>query len=243
MAGHPSAKPFDGTPVQRLSIIIPVLNEGARIAGLLASLAPARALGAEVIVVDGGSTDDTVRVAAPLCDCLLSAAPGRGGQLAAGITATTRPFLWLLHADSQVPEAAAGLVVATLARAADTWGRFDIALSGGDARLRVVAALMNLRTRVTGIVTGDHGVFVHRELLEAAGGMPAQPLREDIEVSRRLRACAWPVALRARIVTSSRRWEQHGIGRTVATMWWLRLRYLVGATPADLARAYYGRKR
>ena len=227
--------------MHRLTVVIPVLNEAMRIAALLEALAPARAQGAEVLLVDGGSTDDTARIAAPWCDAVLTGAVGRGAQLAAGVAASHRPFVWLVHADSQLPAGAAQLVVAALARAPHVWGRFDIALTGADPRLRIIAALMNLRTRITGIVTGDHGVFVRRELLDAAGGIPVQPLMEDIELSKRLRGFAWPVALRARIVTSSRRWQERGVWRTVAAMWWLRLRYFVGAAPADLARAYYGK--
>ena len=226
--------------MQRLVVIVPVLNEGARVATLLRSLAAARAQGAQLIVVDGGSTDGTVRVAQPWCDRVIHGERGRGAQLAAGISASQRPFIWLLHADSALPNDAAAAVVATLARGTAIWGRFDIALSGNDARLRVIASLMNLRTRLTGIVTGDHGVFLRRELLLVVGGMPAYPLMEDIELAKRLRRVAWPIALSATITTSSRRWLQQGICRTVLGMWWLRLRYFVGASPADLARKYYG---
>lgn len=226
--------------MNRLVVIVPVLNEAARVVALLERLAPARAVGAQLIVVDGGSSDDTVQVAQPFCDRVIISERGRGAQLAAGIGASQRPFIWLLHADSALPINAAALVVATLARGSGTWGRFDIALSGNDVRLRLIAAMMNLRTRLTGIVTGDHGVFLRRELLLTVGGMPAYPLMEDIELAKRLRRVAWPVALSATITTSSRRWLQRGICRTVLGMWWLRLRYFVGASPADLARAYYG---
>ena len=230
--------------MHRLVVVVPALNEAAILHRLLSQLAAARARGAEVIVVDGGSTDETVRVATPLCDRVVTSTPGRGAQLEAGIAASKRAFVWLLHADSLLPSGAAEAVVAALSQRPNRWGRFDIALSESraDARLRVVAAMMNLRTRATGIVTGDHGVFLERELLTAAGGMPPQPLMEDIELSKRLRALAWPIALRTPIVTSSRRWREHGVWRTVITMWWFRLRYFFGAKPVDLARAYYGRK-
>lgn len=244
----PSSIPARTLPsVQRLQIVIPTRNEALRIAALLEVLQPARARGACVVVVDGGSTDDTVARAQPLADLVLTSEPGRGRQLAAGIAAMVgtdmghreRPFLWLLHADSRIDLRHPQAVVDALAAGA-TWGRFDIAIDGGPWMLRVVAALMNLRTRLSGIVTGDHGLFCRRDALARAGGFPAQPLMEDLEVSRRLRRLAWPRAIGPVLGTSGRRWERRGVLRTILSMWRFRLRYFLGASPEQLAREYYG---
>ena len=226
--------------MQRLQVVIPTFDEAARIQGLLALLQPARAAGAQVVVVDGGSRDGTLAAAAGAADVLLTSPPGRGLQLAAGIAAGDRPYLWLLHADSHIDERHAPAVVAALAGGAG-WGRFDIHIEGRAPLLRLVGALMNLRTRATGIVTGDHGMFCRRDLLDAGGGFPPQPLMEDIEVSRRLRAQAWPRAIGPAIGTSGRRWERHGVLRTILSMWRFRLRYFLGARPDVLAREYYRR--
>jgi rSAM/selenodomain-associated transferase 2 len=226
--------------VQRLQVVIPTLDEASRIAGLLAVLQPARAAGAQVVVVDGGSRDGTLAAAATAADVVLTSPPGRGLQLAAGIAAGDRPFLWLLHADSRIDGRHAPAVVAALAAGA-AWGRFDIRIDGTSPLLRMVGAMMNLRTRSTGIVTGDHGIFCRRDLLAAVGGFPPQPLMEDIEVSSRLRVRAWPRAIGPAIGTSGRRWERHGALRTVLSMWRFRLRYFLGASPEVLAREYYGR--
>ena len=145
--------------------------------------------------------------------------------------------LRFMHADTRLPADAMGSIAAALAGGAD-WGRFDVDIAGRSPMLPVIAALMNLRSRWSGIATGDQAIFVRRTLFESIGGFPDQPLMEDIELSSRLRRKHRPACLRARVVTSGRRWEQHGVWRTILLMWSLRLRYWLG-TPADtLARAY-----
>jgi rSAM/selenodomain-associated transferase 2 len=222
----------------RLSIVIPVLNEAGLIAEALVRLQPLRARGAELIVVDGGSTDGTADQAAPLVSRLVRAPKGRATQMNAGARAATGDILLFLHADTRLPEDADRVIAEAFAAGA-VWGRFDVRLSGGHPLLRVVEALMNRRSRLTGIATGDQALFVRRDVFERAGGFPEIALMEDIALSRRLKRAARPACPRARVVASSRRWEENGIVRTILLMWWLRLRYFFGADPADLVRVYY----
>ena len=216
---------------------MPVLDEAAHIQATLAALAPLRARGAEVIVVDGGSTDATAALAAPLADVLLAAPRGRARQMNAGAARAHGDVLLFLHADTVLPPGADGLVQRALAAGAG-WGRFDVRITGKSRLLRLVAALMNVRSRCTGIATGDQAMFVRRDLLMQVGGFPDQPLMEDIALSRRLRAVARPACLRARATTSGRRWESRGVWRTVFLMWRLRWRYWRGESADALERAY-----
>lgn len=221
-----------GRPV--LSIILPVLNEGGGIAAALRALQP---LAAEVIVVDGGSEDATADIAREFADQVIVAPRGRARQMNAGAALARGDVLLFLHADTRLPVDAEGLVRAAVAAGAD-WGRFDVRIDGQSPWLPLVAALMNRRSRLTGIATGDQAMFVRRALFVALGGFPDQPLMEDIELSRRLKARARPACLRERVLTSGRRWERHGVLRTVLLMWSLRLRYFFGASPRALAKAY-----
>lgn len=219
-----------------ISIIIPALNEARHIGETLRHLQPLRDRGHEVIVVDGGSDDQTVALATPLADTVLDSPPGRAGQMAAGAAAARHPVLWFLHADTLVPDGADRAILDTLQQRG--WGRFDVVLSGNHPMLRIVERLINLRSRLSGIATGDQGIFIRRELYQRIGGMPLQPLMEDVELSRRLRRTARPACLRQRLVTSSRRWEQRGILRTILLMWWLRGAYALGVSPQRLAGWY-----
>lgn len=222
----------------RLSIVVPTLDEAAGIAAALAALQPLRAAGHEVIVVDGGSRDATPALAQPLADRVLAAPPGRAVQMNAGARAAAGDVLVFLHADSRLPAGAAAAIARALAGGA-RWGRFDVTIAGRPRILRVVAAMMNLRSRLTGIATGDQGIFVERALFAAAGGYAQIPLMEDIALSKSLkRRGGRPACLRERITTSGRRWEAHGPWRTIVTMWRLRAAYALGADPARLAREY-----
>jgi rSAM/selenodomain-associated transferase 2 len=218
-----------------LSIVMPVLNEAAGIEAALRALAPLRARGAEVIVVDGGSGDGTVELARPLADSVLNAPRGRAVQMNSGAAAATGDALLFLHADTRLPENAARLVLDGLQRHA--WGRFDVRFDEG-GWLLLVALMMNARSRLTGIATGDQAMFMARAVFEAAGGFPPIALMEDVALSARLKKLGRPVCLAARVTTSGRRWRQHGLWRTIVLMWQLRLRYSLGADPARLARAY-----
>ena len=220
-----------------LSIVVPVLDEAGGIAATLQALAPMRGRGVEVIVVDGGSTDATVAAATPCADRVLRRPRGRARQMNAGAAAASADTLLFLHADTRLPAHADRIVAAALERGA-TWGRFDVRIDGRAGLLKLVAALMNLRSRATGIATGDQAMFVRRGVFERVGGFPDQPLMEDIELSRRLRALGPPACLRAKAVTSGRRWEQRGVWRTIFLMWRLRWRYWRGESPQALADAY-----
>ncbi len=199
-----------------------------------------RQRGVEVIVVDGGSSDDTVNLAHDRADQVLCAARGRARQMNAGAAAAQGEILCFLHADSRLPEGADGLIVGGLAGGRRSWGRFDVAIAGSHPLLPVIARLMNWRSRLSGIATGDQGLFVTRSLFEAAGHFPEIALMEDIALSRQLKHYGPPLCLAHRIITSGRRWEKHGVWRTMALMWWLRLAYWLGADPDKLARRYAG---
>jgi rSAM/selenodomain-associated transferase 2 len=220
-----------------LSIIMPVLNEAGRIEAALAALASYRARGAEVIVVDGGSSDDTTALARPLADKVLSGPRGRALQMNTGAAAAKGDVLLFLHADTHLPDSADALVREGLKRSRRAWGRFDISIEGGDL-LRLVAAAMNARSRLTGIATGDQALFVTREAFAAAGGFAPIALMEDIALSARLKRVSRPLCLRARVTTSGRRWQENGTLRTVLLMWSLRLRFFLGADSEHLAGVY-----
>jgi rSAM/selenodomain-associated transferase 2 len=217
----------------RLSIVVPSLNEAAGIERCLAALAPLRARGHEVVVADGGSTDGTAALAAPLADRVLEAPRGRASQMNAGAAVASGDALVFLHADTFLPPDADQAMLAALGSHA--WGRFDVAIDSRDARLALVGWCMNWRSRLTGIATGDQAIFVRRADFP---GFPAIALMEDIAFSRAMKRVSPPACLRARARTSARRWERHGVLRTVLLMWRLRLAYWLGADPDDLARRY-----
>jgi rSAM/selenodomain-associated transferase 2 len=221
----------------RLSIVVPTLNEAAGIVATLQALAPLRARGHELIVVDGGSTDATAALAAPLADVVVFAEPGRAAQMNAGAALAQGEWLLFLHADTRLPpEAEAALRRARQSGA--RWGRFDVRIEGRSAWLPVIATLMNWRSRLTGIATGDQALFVETALFRRLGGYAPLPLMEDIELCRRLRTISPPSCLRERVLTSGRRWESRGVLSTILLMWRLRWRYWRGTPAEELARAY-----
>jgi rSAM/selenodomain-associated transferase 2 len=222
--------------MEHLSIIVPVLNEAQHIAHALIQLAPLRARGAQVIVVDGGSSDDTRLLAAPLADLVLGSARGRAAQMNAGAAAARGDALLFLHADTTLPIDADALIATALCD--HDWGRFDVAIAGTHPMLPLTAAMMNLRSRNTGIATGDQAIFMRRASFDRVGGYATIPLMEDIDISKRLKRIGAPACLRARVTTSGRRWEQHGVWRTIFLMWRLRLAFFLGADPHALALAY-----
>lgn len=224
--------------MKRLSIIIPTLDEAPRIVAALESLVDLRRRGHEVIVADGGSGDATAALALGLADQVVRSPAGRAEQMNAGARAAAGDVLLFLHADSRLPEESDRLVLQGLAAGGPAWGRFDVQIAGNHPLLRLVESMMNMRSRLTHICTGDQGIFVRRETFEAIGGYPRQELMEDIAISVRLRRVSAPLCLRERCLTSARRWESDGVLRTILLMWWLRLQYTFGAAPARLARAY-----
>ncbi len=222
-----------------LSFVIPVLNEAERIAPLLAQLArdfPS----AQRIVVDGGSRDGTVAAAMSGCTQLLLGEPGRSAQMNLGGRVASGDYLLFLHADSR-PRFTAAELERELS-AAPVWGFFPLRLDGGRAVFRLIERAITLRSRASGIGTGDQLLFLQRDLFHDCGGFAAIPLMEDVELCRRLRRQCRPRVPELAVETSSRRWEERGVLRTVFQMWGLRLAYALGVAPARLWRIYYGRR-
>jgi len=219
---------------QRLSVVIPALNEARGIRAALEALAPLRARGHEVIVADGGSTDGTVQLASGFCTQVLNAPRGRALQMNAAARAATGEMLLFLHADTRLPPQADALVQASLKQ--HLWGRFDVEIEGRHPLLKVVACAMNLRSRLTGIATGDQAIFVRRE---AFPGFPEIALMEDVAFCKRMKRLGPPACRREKALTSGRRWEARGVLRTILLMWRLRLMYFLGADPEELSRIYY----
>jgi rSAM/selenodomain-associated transferase 2 len=217
----------------KLSIVMPVLNEGERIRAGLEALAPLRRRGHEVILVDGGSADTTRELTAGLCDRLICSARGRAVQMNVGARHATGDALLFLHADTALPQDADRMVTQTLQE--HIWGRFDVEIEGRHRLLKLVGCAMNLRSRLTGIATGDQAIFVRRE---AFTGFAEIALMEDIAFSREMKRRGAPACLRSRVRTSGRRWESRGVLRTIVLMWRLRLLYFLGARPERLARLY-----
>lgn len=225
-----------------LSIIVPCLNEASTIEATLAALQPMRARNVEVVVVDGGSSDRTAELAHAHCDAVLHAPRGRARQMNHGARHASGDVLLFLHADTRLPLGADQLVLAALQRTRRIWGRFDVAIAGRHWLLPVIATLMNVRSRATGIATGDQALFVTRTGFQHAGGFADVPLMEDIDLSTRLCAISRPACLREKVVTAGRRWEAAGVFRTIFLMWRLRFAYWLGADPAALAVRYDHRR-
>jgi rSAM/selenodomain-associated transferase 2 len=223
------------TGVRRaISVVVPTRNEASTIAAALAPLREPEVL--EVIVVDGGSTDETASLAAPFADRVLEAAPCRAKQMNLGAAAARGEILFFLHADTLVPRGFARAI----ARACESaiGGRFDVTLDARGIAFRVIERAINWRSRWSGLFTGDQGLFIRREAFEALGGFPDQPLLEDLELSKRMKRHGTVATLRDRLTTSARRWQRHGTAQTVLLMWSIRARYALGADPAILARTY-----
>lgn len=204
----------------------------------LRALKPLQMCGNEVIVVDGGSSDSTVEIAMRFADKVLSAERGRAAQMNAGAAAARGDVLLFLHIDTRLPAQADTSILNAYANGA-SWGRFDVRLSGRHWLFRVIETAMNRRSRLTGIATGDQAIFVTADLFQAVAGWPEIPLMEDIALCKTLRRRHSPACLSQQVESSSRRWEQNGIIRTMLTMWTLRLAFFLGADPRRLAR-YYG---
>lgn len=225
-----------------LCIVVPVLDEAPGLAARLLELQQFRRRGAHLVVVDGGSQDDSLAIARAHADLAFVAPRGRAAQMNAGAAACPADRLLFVHADTRLPDDADALV----ARAVDgpsAWGRFDVRIDSRRAALRLVGRAINLRSRFTGIATGDQCMFVRHDLFRAVRGFPDIPLMEDIGMSRRLLRHGRPACLRERVVTSARRWERDGVWRTVLLMWRLRASYFFGADPAQLALRYGYRPR
>jgi rSAM/selenodomain-associated transferase 2 len=225
-----------------ISIIVPVLNEAERLNVFLGDL-QSRAVGCEIILVDGGSSDATLAIAQELGTRMVSSVRGRAAQMNAGATIAQGEYLLFLHADTQLPEGFVRAIEVACGSDEAAWGRFDVRIDGDGAMLRIVAAMMCWRSRLTGIATGDQALFMHRALFIKMGGFPAIALMEDIAFCNAAKKISAPKCLRERVVTSGRRWQQRGVWRTILQMWWFRAAYFFGADPKVLEQKYYGRKR
>jgi len=224
----------------QLAVIVPVFNEAASIESTLARFQPLRVRDARVIVVDGGSTDSTWAIAKPHADQLLQSQRGRAQQMNTGATAAIAggaDVLLFVHADSELPDSADRLIDNALRTSGRAWGRFDVRIDGA-LMLRIVSAMMNLRSRLTGICTGDQAIFVTRSAFEQLSGFAPIALMEDIEFSKRAKRISRPAAIRTRILTSGRRWQKQGVWRTIVLMWRFRAAYFFGADPQRLAQRY-----
>lgn len=219
-----------------VSVIIPALNEADNLQSILPPLLTQMEL-AEVIVADGGSRDATAAVVTATGAQLLISSPGRASQMNAGAALARGNILLFLHADTQLPLDALSLVEQAISSGA-VWGRFDLRLSGRHWLLRIVERMINWRSCLTGIATGDQAIFLRRELYESLGGYAEIPLMEDVALSKRLKRVAPPHCIRTPLITSSRRWEHYGIARTIFLMWQMRLAYFLGVSPESLARRY-----
>ena len=220
----------------KFSIIIPTLNEEKTILHCLLDLQPLRNR-SEIIVVDGESADNTRTLAAPLADKVITSEKGRGKQMNIGAWQATGDILIFLHADTRLPENALQLIQQKI-NSTRQWGRFDIQLSGNHFVLKVIACMMNWRSRLTGIATGDQVIFVTHRAFEKAGLYPEISLMEDIALCKALKKISPPICLKAKVISSGRRWERNGIYKTIFLMWSIRLRYFFGADPQTLAFLY-----
>jgi len=218
---------------------VPCLNEVANIERTLLPLQALRQRGHEVILSDGGSKDNTTAIAALLCDKVISSEKGRAIQMNTGAAHANGNILLFLHADTIAPEYLDDLVINALNSKHKYWGRFNVKLSGKHCLFRVIETLMNLRSCFSGIATGDQGIFLRQHTFNELSGFKNIPLMEDIELSSRLKKVSRPACItKSHLITSSRRWEEHGILKTILLMWKLRLKYFIGTPPIQLAQQY-----
>jgi rSAM/selenodomain-associated transferase 2 len=222
----------------KLSVVVPMLNEAPALPDLLEHLLPLRRGGVEVVLVDGGSEDGSVAIATRAGFEVVRAERGRARQMNAGAAATSGDVLLFLHADTRLPDGAIRLIDTALADGRRVWGRFDVGFDVRTWTMDATAFLMNLRSCLSGIATGDQALFMTRPAFDAVGGFPDQPLMEDVEITSRLRRRSRPACIRRPVLTSARRWQSRGPWRTILLMWRLRLAYWFGASPADLERQY-----
>jgi len=237
-----------------LSIVIPLLNEADNLPKLMGHLAHLNPAPYQVILVDGGSTDNSVAIAKELIESLIDSSPsvingqvidwqviesaaGRALQMNAGAELAMGDVLLCLHADTQLPNHAIADITSAVRQAA--WGRFDVRLDSSAWMLKVVSQMINWRSRFSGIATGDQAIFIKKPLFEQLGGYPQQPLMEDIELCKRLKAVGKPACLRSKVITSARRWQQYGTWRTIGLMWHLRFDYWRGVSADNIKQRYY----
>jgi rSAM/selenodomain-associated transferase 2 len=220
----------------RISVILPVLNEERVITKSLQALLSL--MPHEVIVVDGGSIDRTRAMCEQFGVKVLTAEPGRARQMNCGAKNANGDLLLFLHADTTLPASALRDVSAAMRDPDCLGGRFDVEINGAHWMLKVIARLINYRSRITKIATGDQALFVRRAIFESIGGFENIPLMEDIAFCRALKRIGPIACLHTRVITSGRRWERHGVWRTVIRMWALKVCYLAGVSPQRLKQFY-----
>jgi len=221
----------------KISIIIPVLNEEINLSRISSHLQSIRHQGHEVIIVDGGSADNTLAIAHEVTDMVIVSKAGRALQMNSGASVASGEVLLFLHADTFLPDNAIQIVSDSFRRK-NYWGRFDVRLSSSKYVYRLIEGLMNLRSSITSIATGDQAIFIEKDLFDRVGGFPEIVLMEDVEISRQLKKISRPVCLKQKVITSSRRWESNGVVATVLLMWKLRLYYFLGVSPEKLNQLY-----
>jgi len=219
-----------------ISIIIPVLNEEQSVKSLLQQLQAYRQQGHEVIVVDGGSDDGTVFVSKPLADKVITSGSGRAKQMNKGVEESVNEVLWFLHADTSIPKNAIETIQELLSK--NDWGRFNIKLSGSHFLFRIIENMINIRSCLSGIATGDQGIFVKKKTFKSINGYSEITLMEDVALSKKLKTISAPICVKEVLTTSSRRWEKNGIIKTILLMWYLRFLYWIGVSPSSLAKLY-----
>jgi len=228
------------TDLADFSFIIPVLNEEKSIIHFLANLQSLRQQGVKIVLVDGGSADRTVAMATHWVDRIIHSRAGRAAQMNAGASVVTSPYLCFLHADTLLP-ADVTVQLARFRESGKSWGRFDVRLSGNNPVFQVIAIMMNIRSRLTGIATGDQALFMSRHVFAQVNGFPAIPLMEDVAISKQLKRFGRPFCISSPVQTSSRRWEEKGVWKTILLMWKLRWQYFCGVSPQKIYQEYYGR--
>lgn len=219
-----------------ISIIIPTLNEEIAIKDLLQQLQTLRTQGHEVIVVDGGSHDETLSISESLADKVIKSKAGRALQMNNGTMHANENILWFLHADTIIPDHAIEMIQQALNE--KDWGRFNVKLSGTNILFRLIESMINIRSCFSGIATGDQGIFVKKNIFESVGHYSILPLMEDVELSKKLKRVSRPVCIKEKLITSSRRWEKNGVISTVLLMWRLRFLYWLGVNASTLAKQY-----
>lgn len=223
----------------KISIIVPVLNEEKNLPDVLRQLQSFRHAGHEVIIVDGGSADNSLMLAheADAADAIIISRAGRALQMNSGASIASGDVFLFLHADTVLPDDAAQ-VISALDYRGNFWGHFDIRLSSNKKIFRLIEWFINSRSRLTSIATGDQAIFIERYLFNSTGGFPEIALMEDVAISQLLKKSSKPVCLQQKVITSSRRWQQKGIVATILLMWKLRFYYFIGISPEKLRQLY-----
>ncbi len=228
---------FRDTP-PTLSIIVPVLNQSRTMIDTMSALKPFRQRGAEIIVVDGGSDDDTAVLAHPFADRVVKGPRGRAAQMNEGAKVASGFIFLFLPTDTTLPADADTQVMIGRARDTSVWGRFDMRLTGRHPLLPIVARLLNRRSRSSGIASCEQAIFVQRETFFRIGGFTDIPVMEDVEISKRLRAISPPICVTSRVTVPAKRFDRDGLWTTLRTMWIMRLRYRMGMKPEEILKRY-----